>query len=1234
MDPLSAEALAERLRNNRLADLRADALLRALGASAENGLPSALVAQRQREFGENRLPPPPAPSYAALIWDGLHDATIIMLILAAIVSLILALAFQADDSTAWIEGAAILGTVVVVLNVQAWTDYRTAAAFRQQQLELENSKLVEAVRDGAAVQMHPRQVVVGDVLRVSVGDILACDGIVLTGDDLAAEEAALTGEPKAQAKPAGAVLLSGTSVVSGQGRMLVLAVGPWSVQGRLLQFVQDGTAKPAEPPARATADAAAIAADPAVPADEAAAVVDAFDLPQHVYTFGTAAASDRSGAALTSSLRSARESAVALSGRKQTRCRRFWGSLLSVESGNGGTLMEKLDALAINIGKLGLLIAVVVFVVTSSQWAVMNYVYGDECNVFDSNQTACELQPSWGCYWQGASAMCSKQWAGAHDLERLLQFFITSVTILVVAVPEGLPLAVALSISVSMRRMLRDCNRVKTMQSSETMGSATTICSDKTGTLTENRMAVVRAVLGDARTPTALDAPGAFEALKSEPAAALLAEAAALCSESTSRVRLDAASGTWAYAGNATECALLRLAIELGIDPEAVRRAHKEPASSLDWGVRRVPFSSARKRMSCVVRTAAGFRTFTKGAPALVMDACTHVRTAQGTRILDAPLRRQLGDVVSAWQASALRTLAVAYRDAASLEAAGDADCVLLGVVGIEDPLRPAVAPAIASCRKAGVDVRMCTGDALETAVAIAQQCGILRRRDMEKGADGRLVPRRNFAMTGAEFDERVHAVDASKPRALRRAWDAATGQAGDMLAHPFALDADGNKVLHQHKFDQIWPRLRVLARCLPEDKLTLVKGLQQSRLFERADECDRLLREEDIAVFPDFQVVAVTGDGTNDAPALKQADVGFAMGVVGTDIAKQACDIIILDDNFASIVAAVMWGRNVFDSISKFVQFQLTVNVTAIVVATVGSFVFNRSPLSAVQMLWVNMIMDSLASLALATEPASPELMDRQPYGKKRPIISRIMLFNIVGQAALQLAVVFGILFRASWLPGWDNSFGNTGNGGGQWDTGNVRQFPFDASIFAVEAGQYTQGSGVSTHWTMVFNTFVLMQLFNEFNSRKLQTVRGLQSGWREWNMFAGVTRNPTFLVIVVGTFIIQGIIVQNGSLVFAVVPLTVSQWVFCIGMAALSLPWQWVINAAILVYHRPRGDRFTSGEPTSPKLHGGAGLSRDNSHSSHASAGISGLFREGSGRIKVNVVDMSVLAAPPGSP
>ena len=315
----------------------------------------------------------------------------------------------------------------------------------------------------------------------------------------------------------------------------------------------------------------------------------------------------------------------------------------------------------------------------------------------------------------------------------------------------------------------------------------------------------------------------------------------------------------------------------------------------------------------------------------------------------------------------------------------------------------------------------MVTGDNINTARSIARKCGIIDIND-------------NFlVLEGKEFNQRVK-------------------------------DANGNVI--QEKVDAIWPRLRVLARSSPQDKYVLVSNIISSKLN------------------PNREVVAVTGDGTNDGPALKKADVGFAMGIQGTDVAKEASDIILTDDNFNSIVKAVMWGRNVYDSIAKFLQFQLTVNCVAVVCAFVGACIVGESPLRAVQMLWVNLIMDTLASLALATEPPTDELLKRKPYGRTKPLISRTMMKNILGHAVYQIIVIFSILFLGP-------------------------------SLLNLEDGIPREGNfKPSQHFTIIFNTFVLMTLFNEINSRKIHGER---------NVFRGIFNNPIFYGIWFGTLCLQ---------------------------------------------------------------------------------------------------------------
>ncbi|XP_061423311.1 plasma membrane calcium-transporting ATPase 1-like [Lethenteron reissneri] len=311
---------------------------------------------------------------------------------------------------------------------------------------------------------------------------------------------------------------------------------------------------------------------------------------------------------------------------------------------------------------------------------------------------------------------------------------------------------------------------------------------------------------------------------------------------------------------------------------------------------------------------------------------------------------------------------------------------------------------------------------------------------------------------------------------------------------------------IEQERLDKVWPKLRVLARSSPTDKHTLVKGIIDSTIGEQR------------------QVVAVTGDGTNDGPALKKADVGFAMGIAGTDVAKEASDIILTDDNFSSIVKAVMWGRNVYDSISKFLQFQLTVNVVAVIVAFTGACITQDSPLKAVQMLWVNLIMDTFASLALATEPPTEALLLRRPYGRNKPLISRTMMKNILGHAVYQLTVIFTLLFTGETL----------------FDVDSGRNAPLHAPP--------------SEHYTIVFNTFVLMQLFNEINARKIHGER---------NVFEGIYRNPIFCSIVVGTFIIQIVIVQFGGKPFSCTGLKFDQWLWCVFLSLGELLWGQLISS-----------------------------------------------------------------------
>eukprot|EP01135_Chromosphaera_perkinsii_P003626 Nk52_evm5s250 gene=Nk52_evmTU5s250 len=946
-----------------------DGVCRLLNSDMKQGIPNtgSEYETRKAAFGENYIPPPRAKTYWELCYLALQDYTLIMLLLSATISIALGVAIE-DPSTGWIEGVAILISVTVVVNVSAINDYQKEAQFRKLNA-VKDDILINVVRDGQHIQVSTYKLVCGDIVELSVGDILATDGLVLDSNDLKINESSLTGESDdiKKSKDGNPFVYSGTKVMEGVGVIVVTGVGPNSQQGIITTLISGQKAAKSKPSGNQVS--------PDGPDDSDANPKDT----------GAVEAEEASG---------------------------------DGEIG-GSVLQAKLEKLALDIGKGGTVIAVVCVLVMTIRFLIEKL------------------------------GIDKTGWESGYFGD-LLSFFIVGITILVVAVPEGLPLAVTLSLAFSVKKMMRDNNLVRHLDACETMGSATTICSDKTGTLTTNRMTVVSALVGG--KPFDDDAPskGDLSAHLEE----LLGESIAI--NSTARVEKHGDQPI-EHIGNKTECALLTMIYNMGIDFDTIRENnHPEKLYT---------FSSARKRMSVLVKKPDGsFRLYTKGASEIILDLCTTELDANGSAI---PLNQAKKDdyaenTINKYASNGLRTLSLAYRDFASPQNWEDGDEVekdltLISIVGIEDPVRPEVPGAIKVCQKAGITVRMVTGDNIVTARSIAGKCGILGPNSQ--------------AMEGPDFRKRC---------------------------------VDENGDIKQDEFDKIWPTLHVLARSSPTDKYILVSGLIQSTLFPGQG-----------------QVVAVTGDGTNDGPALKRADVGFAMGIAGTSVAKDASDIILLDDNFKSIVQAVKWGRNVYDSIAKFLQFQLTVNIVSLSVAFIGAVVLSESPLRAVQMLWVNLIMDSFASLALATEPPTDDLLDRQPYGRDRPLLSNIMLRNMIGQSIFQLAILLVLVFNGE-------------------------------EIFDIPSGREKEHDEDPTqHYTIVFNTFVYLTIFNEINSRKVNS---------EINVFDGMFDNMLFVYLWLGTAGAQVLLVEFGGTAFKTEGLTAEQWTACILIGMLALPFGFI--------------------------------------------------------------------------
>ena len=547
--------------------------------------------------------------------------------------------------------------------------------------------------------------------------------------------------------------------------------------------------------------------------------------------------------------------------------------------------------------------------------------------------------------------------------EVVLRYFMMSVTLIVMAVPEGLPMAVTLALALNMRRMLKSNNLVRKLQASETMGAVTVICTDKTGTLTENRMTV-------ADVKNMADEKGSD--------ASSLYKAIALNTTATHDV------------GNPTEQALLRWLMQQGID--YMRLRDENPITS------REPFSTEKKYMSTTV----GDTLYIKGAPEVIMARCKLTDDEQRT------LEQQLLE----WQNHAMRTLAIAQ------------DAQLLALFAISDPLRQEVPGAIRQCRDAGIDVKIVTGDTVATAQEIARQCGL---------DDG-------FTITGAEF------AALSDEQALERIQD-----------------------------------LKVMSRARPTDKQRLVSLLQQRG-----------------------EVVAVTGDGTNDAPALNRAHVGLSLGS-GTSVAKQASDITLLDDSFNSIVHAVMWGRSLYKNIQRFVFFQLIVNVAALLLVLFGAFIGTEMPLTITQILWVNLIMDTLAAMALASLPPSREVMQEKPRSSDAFIITRSMVRGIL--------VIGGLFFAFTAVLLW--------------------YFEHQSSMD-------------DTELTIFFTIFVMLQWWNLFNARMLGSCH---------SAFRRLWACEGFLLVLLIVLVGQWFIVTFGGRMFRTVPLPWQTWAMIIAGTSVVL-------------------------------------------------------------------------------
>ncbi|KAI6165548.1 Ca-transporting ATPase [Pisolithus thermaeus] len=997
-----------------------------VGYSAEHNHDPYLATpqERQRIYGENLLPQRPSKSLLALMWLALKDKVLVLLSIAAIISLALGL-FQdfgtprtpGEPPVDWVEGVAIMIAILIVVIVGSLNDWQKERQFKVLN-EKKEERGIKVIRNGIEHVIDVKEVVVGDIALLEPGEIVPCDGIFLSGHNVMCDESAATGETDAIKKApyshclalkeahslqtaneqnhvsdgkethethhisthTDCFIISGSKVLEGVGRYVVVAVGTKSFNGRIMMALRTDT--------------------------------------------------------------------------------------------ENTPLQLKLNVLAELIAKVGSIAGIVLFSSLMIRFFVQLGTGNPQRSIkltitahaASNSLKGTRIRTAWLLFRYSSSQ--SRSWS--------LPFPRAS-----------LPLAVTLALAFATKRMSKENLLVRVLGSCETMANASVICTDKTGTLTQNVMSVVAGSIGvhakfvrrleqnQSRTNAEDGSRNSHDSLSNaghkrdfsidqsrlnsvlSPQLRKLFNAA-IAINSTAFEDKEWDSETTVFVGSKTETAMLSFAKELGWEN------YREVRQNADV-IQMFPFSSERKAMGVVVRLEGGsYRLYVKGASEILTKLCTHhvvvspdgAQESSESEIAVAQINESQQENISRtiifYANQTLRTIAICYRDFASWPPAGVgiADnkevpfehllngLTLIGIIGIEDPLRQGVREAVADCHKAGVTVKMCTGDNVLTARSIALQCGIF--------TPGGII------MEGPVFR-----------------------QLGD------------KEIL------EIVPRIQVLARSSPDDKKLLVEKL-------------RALGE----------IVGVTGDGTNDGPALKTANVGFSMGIAGTEVAKEASDVILMDDNFSSIVKAIMWGRCVNDAVRKFLQFQISTNVTAVVVTSVTAVASSSesSVLSAVQLLWINIIMDTFAALALATDPPSPTLLDRKPDKLSAPLFSVNMYKQICLQSTYQIAVVLVFHFLGLKILGFENTSEND-----------------------------------SIVQTLVFNTFVFAQIFNSVNSRRLD---------RNLNVFEGLFRNHYFIIITLIEIVVQVVIVFIGGAAFQVTRIGAREWGVSLGLGAVSLP------------------------------------------------------------------------------
>jgi Ca2+-transporting ATPase len=948
------------------------------------GLTSEEVEQSRRKHGNNLITSPPAIPWWRLLLEKFADPIIRILLIAAI----LAIAMGVIDGN-YGEGMAIIMAILLATLVAFGNEYQANKEFAILN-QTNNQEEIEVLRNGYFTTIAKQDLVVGDLVVIETGQEIPADGKIIDAVSLEVDESKLTGEDRSVSKGIAPkfsqlskmdtayprdTLLRGTMVVNGHGIMKLSAVGDETEIGKTSQTIQ--TMATVETPLN-------------IQLARLSRLIEVLGLLVAVLI----------------------EIALVVRGIISGKLNLTWGQWYIVTV-FGLSLIIALICIWLPILYDGLELSGLN--VDQPKWLQENRLSAWLTTILISLFTfAIAITIGSRSGWISPSPI---DWIPLEVGREFLTYFMIAVAVIVVAVPEGLALSVTLSLGYSMHKMTKHNNLVRKMHACETIGAATVICSDKTGTLTRNEMRISQVNIPCLEAQTNLRETNRGQ---------IIIES--ICVNSTAHLERNQSKLSRPL-GNPTEGALLLWLEDKQID--------YLPERAQFLVIDQLTFSPERKYMATLGVSGLSKKLVLhfKGAPEKILAHCQRILTSTGVETIDPKIRQSLQEELQVYEAKGKRTLAFAYlsevienQPSLAIEKHSP-ELIWLGFVAISDPVRDKVPQAIAKCQQAGIEIKMITGDSYLTALEIAHEIGILPPHDHQS------------YLTGAQL------------RVMN--------------------DTEAQKALKQAK---------VIARARPQDKQRIVKLLQDAG-----------------------EIVAVTGDGTNDAAALKQAQVGLSMGKIGTSVAKEASDIVILDDSFCSIELGVMWGRSLYQNIQKFILFQLTINVAACGIALLGPFMGINLPLTVIQLLWINLIMDTFAALALATEPPTQKVMEIPPRRADEFILSRSMMLNLLTMAPIFLLVSGGFLMYIQ-------------------QDGIVN--PYELSLF--------------------FTTFVMLQFWNLFNAKTF----GLQE-----SAFAHFQENPGFIAIALVILGGQILMVQFGGEFFRTVPLLWQHWSIIIGSTSIIL-------------------------------------------------------------------------------